>query len=222
LRFEVSDTGIGIAADQQPRLFQTFTQLDRSTTRRYGGTGLGLAICKRLVEAMPGGAIGVESRPDRGSRFWFVASLPETTAPHRVVPERDAPADPTGKRILVVEDIAMNQVIVETLLRDAGHQVTVVDDGQAGLDAVRDGGYDLVLMDMEMPIMGGVEATRRIRAFDGAVGQIPIIALTANAMPSEAERARAAGMNDYLMKPIDQIQLLKLVARWSGKVDAAG
>jgi PAS domain S-box-containing protein len=221
MHFEVSDTGIGIATEQQARLFQPFTQLDRSTTRRFGGTGLGLAICKRLVEAMPGGTIGVESTPGIGSRFWFAASLPAVEAPVRAAEPPGEPAGHSGKRILVVEDVEMNQLIVETLLRDAGHHVTVVDDGQAGVEAVRAGGFDLVLMDMEMPIMGGVEATRRIRALGDARAGIPIIALTANAMAAEAERARAAGMNDFLVKPIDQALLLNLVARWSGAAGAA-
>jgi PAS domain S-box-containing protein len=222
LRFEIRDTGIGIAADQHARLFQPFSQLDRSTTRRFGGTGLGLAICKRLVEAMPEGAIGVDSRPGEGSRFWFSAALPETDPPPASPAERLLPADPRGVRILVVEDIKMNQLIVETMLRDAGHEVAVVEDGQAGVEAVRGGAYDLVLMDMEMPVMGGLEATRRIRDLGPSVRQIPIIALTANAMPNEAERCRAAGMNDYLTKPIDQARLLHVVARWSGAADRPG
>ena len=216
LRFEIRDTGIGIAADQQARLFQPFTQLDRSTTRRFGGTGLGLAICKRLVEAMPEGAIGVDSRPGEGSRFWFTTALPETEPPPAPLVERFLRPGLQGVRILVVEDIKINQLIVETMLRDAGHQVTVVEDGVAGVEAVCGGTYDLVLMDMEMPVMGGIEATRRIRDLGRSVRQIPIIALTANAMPNEAERCRAAGMNDYLTKPIDQAQLLHAVACWSG------
>jgi PAS domain S-box-containing protein len=214
LRFQVRDTGIGIAAEQQSRLFQPFTQLDRSTTRRFGGTGLGLAICKRLVEAMPSGAIGVDSHVGEGSRFWFAAALPETTAPQTAFVERSAPVTARSRRILIVEDIKMNQIIVETLLRDAGHEVTIVEDGKAGIEAVRDGAYDLVLMDMEMPVMGGIEATRRIRALGGRTGQVPIVALTANVMASEAERCRAAGMNDFLTKPIDQSVLLAIVARW--------
>ena len=221
LRFEVRDTGIGIGAEQQGRLFQPFTQLDRSTTRRFGGTGLGLAICKRLVEAMPGGEIGVESRAGAGSVFWFVVSLPETVPAPEPSDKPRATQASQGRRILVVEDIKMNQLIVETLLRDAGHEVTVVEDGKAGIEAARAGDYDLVLMDMEMPVMGGIEATRHIRGLGGRPGAVPIVALTANAMGSEAERCRAAGMNDYLTKPIDQVQLLDVVARWSAVGEAS-
>jgi len=221
LRFEVRDTGIGIGAEQQGRLFQPFTQLDRSTTRRFGGTGLGLAICKRLVEAMPGGEIGVDSRAGAGSVFWFAAALPETSAPLEAASHPRAAAVSQSRRILVVEDIKMNQMIVETLLRDAGHEVTIAEDGKAGIEAVRQGGYDLVLMDMEMPVMGGIEATRLIRGLGGRPGAVPIVALTANAMASEAERCRAAGMNDYLTKPIDQAQLLDVVERWSAVGEVA-
>ena len=222
LCFAVSDTGIGIGTEQQARLFQPFTQLDGSTTRRFGGTGLGLAICKRLVEAMPGGTIGVESELGRGSRFWFIAALPETAAQRTADAEGSAPIVQHGMRILVVEDVKLNQLIVETMLREAGHDVTVVEDGKAGLDAVQQDEYDLVLMDMEMPVMGGLEASRRIRALDGGARRIPIVALTANAMPDVAERCHAAGMNDYLTKPIDRAALLHVVARWSGEVEAVG
>jgi CheY-like chemotaxis protein len=214
LRFEVRDTGPGIAEEQQARLFQPFTQLDRSITRRFGGTGLGLAICKRLVDAMPDGTIGVDSRPGAGSRFWFEARLPEAAPPVLHTAERRAPAPDRLLSILVVEDNKMNQLIVETMLTDAGHRAVSVDDGAAALDAVRSGGYDLVFMDMEMPVMGGLEATRRIRALGEGIRQVPIVALTANAMPSEMVQCRAAGMNDFLAKPIDIDRLLQIVTRW--------
>ena len=217
LRFEVRDSGPGIAEEQQAQLFQPFTQLDRSITRRYGGTGLGLAICKKLVEAMPGGAIGVDSQPGAGSRFWFEAKLPDGAPPVLQAAERRVSAPDRALRILVVEDNKMNQVIVETMLTDAGHHVVLVDNGVAALDAVRDGGYDLVFMDMEMPVMGGLEATRRIRALGDGVPQVPIVALTANAMPAEMAQCRVAGMNDFLAKPIDIEQLLRIVARWSDR-----
>ena len=219
LRLAVRDTGSGIPADRRHLLFQNFSQVDRSITRRFGGTGLGLAICKRLVEAM-GGTIGVDSEPGEGSTFWFTIALTETEAP---VPESDRSraAPVTSARILVADDLVMNQLVVEGLLTVAGHQVTVVGDGAAAVEAVRAEVFDLVLMDMEMPVMDGLSATRAIRSLDPFVRDIPIIALTANAMPEEVARCRAAGMNDHLTKPVDRDALIATVAKWSAAFRAS-
>ena len=218
IRFEVQDTGIGIPADKLGILFQEFSQVDKSTTRRFGGTGLGLAISKRLVEAMPGGTIGVESEAGRGSTFWFAAELPAVDAPVGAAQPADA-SEARGAarsaRILVAEDLPINQIVVELMLTEAGHSVSFAMNGLEALDAVQAETFDLVLMDMEMPEMDGITATERIRALPGPARDIPIIALTANAMAEQAARCRAAGMNDLLTKPIDRVALLRAVGRWT-------
>jgi PAS domain S-box-containing protein len=215
LRFEVADTGPGIAPERQHLLFQHFSQVDRSVTRRFGGTGLGLVICKRLVEAMDG-VIGVDSEPGRGSKFWFAIAAPAIAAPQAGADGAAAVAK-TSARILVAEDVYMNQIVVEALLRSAGHHVTLVGNGAEAVEAVQARDYDLVLMDMEMPVMDGISAARAIRGLGERVRDIPIVALTANAMADEIARCRAAGMNDHLAKPIDREILLAIVARWSGE-----
>ncbi len=215
LLFEVVDTGIGIPEDRQHLLFQVFSQVDSSTTRRFGGTGLGLAISRRLLEAMPGGSIGVDSTPGVGSRFWFTIDLPRARTPEDVSrhPAQETSARPA--RILVAEDMAINQMVVEGILTHAGHHVELVSDGAAAVARVAKGDFDLVLMDMHMPVMDGLEATRAIRALPGPARKIPIIALSANAMPPEIALCRAAGMNGHLAKPIQQDALLASVALWS-------
>lgn len=208
--FEITDTGIGIPSDRQSSLFQPFTQADTSTTRRFGGAGLGLAICKHLISAMPGGAIGFESVVDSGSRFWFTVRLP-------VSPEASVKGNPSGAfvtRILVAEDNLVNQMVIQSLLADAGHEVVIVGDGQAAVSAVQERNFDLILMDIQMPIMDGFEATRAIRRLYGAERSIPIIAVTANAMGFGIERFREAGIDDVLQKPIDADVLLNRIAAW--------
>ena len=214
LRFEVRDTGIGIPPDRQQSLFQDFSQIDRSTTRRYGGTGLGLSICKRLAEAM-GGEIGVVSTPGGGSTFWFSVTLAEVAAPAETTEEAVPQSNDAPARILVADDLPMNQLIVEGMLRAAGHEVTLVDNGVDAVAALTDQTFDLVLMDMEMPEMDGLSATRAIRALEGPRSTVPVIALTANAMLEDATACKQAGMNDFLAKPIERAQLLALVSKWA-------
>ena len=200
LRFEVADTGIGIQPARQAELFQPFVQADSSTTRLYGGTGLGLAICKSLVQAM-GGTIGLDSAPGRGSRFWFELPLERGDA---VAAERGAPA-PARIRpldVLVADDVAANRELLGEILRRHGHRVRMAEDGAAAVAAVAERPPELVLMDIQMPVMDGIEATRRIRRLPGPAGRVPILALTANVMAQDRERYLAAGMERCLTKPV--------------------
>ena len=206
LLVEVEDTGTGIAADQLPLLFRPFSQLGASTSRRFGGTGLGLVITKRLVEMM-GGAIGVESEPGRGARFWF--SLPLRTAragePAAAETEAKAAAPPAARplRILLAEDNPVNQMLVRTMLQKMGHSVTVADNGRIAVELLAAGEFDAVLMDMQMPEMDGDEATRAIRAMAPPRNRLPVIALTADAMLEHRDRYLAAGVDELVPKPID-------------------
>ena len=214
LRIEVSDTGIGISDEAQAKLFSRFVQADSSTTRRFGGTGLGLAICKQLVELM-GGDIGVDSKPDVGSTFWFTIRCRVGKAPALCVPDTLASALSWAQplRILVAEDNHINQMLVTALIEKAGHHCDVVGDGLEAVAAVRTTPYDLVLMDIQMPEMDGQTATQEIRRLPGVVADIPIIAITANAMEGHREEYLAAGMNDYVPKPIDPTLLMEAIAR---------
>ncbi len=211
VHFAITDTGIGIPADKQARLFQRFSQVDGSIRRSYGGTGLGLAISRRLVELM-GGQIGVESNPGQGSTFWFTAHLPASEA--RAVAEEIGVPDGGGEpcTILLVEDLPLNQELARTVLERAGHRVDVVEDGADAVLAVQAKRYDLVLMDVQMPGMDGITATRHIRALDGPAAAVPIVALTANVMPAHVVELRAAGMDGHLAKPFKWAELLRTVA----------
>ncbi|GGF12843.1 hypothetical protein GCM10011611_18130 [Aliidongia dinghuensis] len=214
LRVTVADTGIGIPADRLDRLFQEFSQVDDSTSRRFGGSGLGLAICRRLVELM-GGRIGVDSVPDRGSTFWF--EVPATIAPATSA-DGNEPADAeqpstAARSVLLAEDSAPVQILVTALLETAGHRVDVVDNGAAAVQAAKAGKYDLILMDVQMPVQDGLAATREIRAAEHGGHRIPIVALTANATSDELERCRQAGMDVCLTKPIDLDQLIATIQR---------
>ncbi len=215
VRFEVTDTGIGIDEAEQTRLFEAFSQADSSITRRYGGTGLGLAICRELV-ALMGGAIGVSSERGVGSTFWFEVPL-ANASPAIAQPPSGSLSAPTtvsrSLRILVAEDHEINQRFVAALLHQAGHHATVVENGRQAVEAVRGGGYDVVLMDVQMPDLDGVEAMRRIRALPPPRNRVPIIALTAHAMTGAREEYLAAGMDDFVTKPIDPVLLLGKLAR---------
>ncbi|HYC04509.1 MAG TPA: two-component regulator propeller domain-containing protein [Azospirillaceae bacterium] len=212
LRLAVRDTGIGIPADKMDRLFRRFSQVDDTTARRHGGTGLGLAICKAIVERM-GGRIGVTSETGRGSTFWLEVPLPACAAPERELAGHE-PGPARRLRILLAEDLAANRLLAAAILGRAGHAVETVENGAEALERARTGGYDLILMDVQMPVMDGLEATRAIRALPGAAGRVPVLALTANALPEEAARCREAGMDDHVPKPIDRAVLLSALARW--------
>jgi PAS domain S-box-containing protein len=220
IRFEVEDSGVGIAADAQARLFEPFVQGDVSTTRRYGGTGLGLSICRELAQLM-GGDVGMTSVPGRGSRFWVDLPLPksEQDAPSSAfVPADEADRPLAGADILVVEDNPVNMMIATTILRQWGVVVSEAGNGAEAVAAVNeraDAGrpFDLVLMDVQMPVQGGHDATRELRErFDAQA--LPIIALTAAALTSERDDALAAGMNDFLTKPLDAQRLQETLLRW--------
>jgi signal transduction histidine kinase/DNA-binding response OmpR family regulator len=204
---QVIDTGIGIAPDKLDRLFQQFSQVDGTHARRYGGSGLGLAICRKLVELM-GGTLGVESEEGRGSLFWVELPLAVAEAP-AVAPV----ATRQPRRILLAEDVVANQILVSAILEANDHLVDVVDDGVAAVTALRRTAYDLVLMDIQMPVMNGIDATRAIRDDEAGQRRTPIVALTANATGEDAARCLAAGMDACVAKPIDEPQLLATIDR---------
>ncbi|MDR6626399.1 ATP-binding protein [Caulobacter segnis] len=210
----VADTGVGLTAEQRARLFAPFAQGDRSTARRFGGTGLGLAICRHLAELMDG-AIGVDSEPGVGSTFTVRLALPATDAPSAEEGETGARFSLAGLRVLVVDDNAVNQLVARAVLEAAGIEVAAVGDGGAALARLGAEPFDMVLMDVHMPVMDGVEAVRRIRAGEGGRIDMPIVALTADAMVGDAERLMAQGFDDAHPKPIAPAGLLATVARLS-------
>ncbi|MDI1364527.1 MAG: ATP-binding protein [bacterium] len=211
LRFEVIDTGVGIAVDKQPLLFQRFSQVDGSASRTYGGAGLGLAISRALVELM-GGKIGVDSVPGRGSCFWIEVIAP--VAEPLELQDRPEPATARAGRILLVDDHPMNREIGVALLTLVGWQVDTAENGQQAVEAAEAGQYDMILMDIHMPVMDGLAATRAIRALPTAASKVPIIAMSADALPQQVERCYAAGMVDHIAKPIQRETLYAKVERW--------
>ena len=225
LRFEVEDTGIGIGPETLCRLFASFEQGDNSMTRRFGGTGLGLVITRHLAELM-GGDVGAESTPGVGSRFWFTARLKK--APAEVLasgPGEDEADTETllrqrhpGRRVLVVDDDEVNRSVAEMLLESAGLRVDTAEDGQVAIGMVQHTDYDLILMDMQMPILDGVEATREIRRLPG-MQATPIIAITANAFIEDRNICLDAGMNDFLSKPFDPKRLYAISLKWMPALD---
>jgi PAS domain S-box-containing protein len=218
VRFEVEDTGIGIPADACASLFQAFKQVDASTTRKYGGTGLGLAITQRLAHLM-GGETGVESEPGVGSTFWFTARLSAGQAtigaesPTLSAPERAIRRHHAGARILLVEDDSMNQEIACELLKETALHVDIAENGRQAVAKATSTNYALILMDMQMPEMGGVEATTIIRTIPDR-RWTPIIAMTANAFDEDRERCIQAGMSDFIAKPVDPEILFNTLAKW--------
>ena len=212
IRTSVSDTGLGIAPDARKRLFRKFSQADASTTRRYGGTGLGLAICKQLVEAL-GGEIGVDSYTGGGSLFWFALplaraeALQETTA----APSAALAADRPPARILVAEDNRTNQLVLKAILANADVVVTFVDNGAEAVQAAGTEEFDLILMDVQMPVMDGMTAARAIRRLGGWLASIPIIAVTADAMPEQVKLCMAAGMDAHVSKPLRPENLFSVI-----------
>ncbi len=233
LQFSVQDTGIGVAADKLPRLFQEFEQADSSTTRQYGGTGLGLAITRRLAQLM-GGESGAESAPGVGSTFWFTARLQRGLgAAPGAAPGVTAAAAPTAfaaaaqdsdvqallrqrhgqARILVVEDNEVNRELALCWLGDMGLSADTANDGREAVERAQAVAYDLILMDMQLPVMDGLEATRAIRALPGGA-DMPILAMTANAFDEERALCLAAGMNDFITKPVNVTALQTTLLRW--------
>jgi PAS domain S-box-containing protein len=213
LTFAVSDTGIGIPPERQSRLFQRFSQVDGSIRREFGGTGLGLAISKRLVELM-GGAIGVESVATEGSTFWFRVPLARAVAGQAAADDSGAHRTAARRaRILLVEDLEINQKLACAVLEAAGHEVDVLGDGADAIMAVQANAYDVVLMDVQMPGMDGITATQHIRALEHAARSVPIVAMTANVLPAQIAAFTAAGMDGHIGKPFKRADLLAAIDR---------
>ena len=217
IKVSVKDTGIGIGKEAQRKLFQKFTQADASTTRRFGGTGLGLAICKQLCSLL-GGEIGVDSEEGEGSIFWFTFTC-------AVGDESDLSRDDVGLslgdlrkataarnlNILVADDNEINQHIIANMLGKLGHTLVAVENGALACSKVEEEDFDLILMDIQMPVLGGIDATKWIRAMDESKANIPIVGCTADAFPEQIERFRQAGMQDVVTKPINRNRLLAAI-----------
>jgi CheY-like chemotaxis protein len=218
LVLSVQDTGIGIAADKLERIFQPFAQADAAIAGEFGGTGLGLSITRSLARLM-GGDVAVHSRPGEGSRFDLTLDLPDATPPRSdltpVRAERVAPTRPLA--LLLAEDNDVNVLVIEGMLAPLGHRITRVQDGEQALAALREGLFDLVLMDMLMPGLDGLSATRQWRAQEAAEGRprTPIVALTANAYDTDAQQSLAAGCDAHLTKPISLAALLQALAKYA-------
>jgi CheY-like chemotaxis protein len=220
LRCEVRDTGIGVAPADQAQLFDAFHQADSATNRRHGGTGLGLAITRCFAELM-GGAVGLDSTPGRGSLFWFTARLQRVAAPADPQPAHPQPGaaaqrlrrDFAGRRVLLAEDNPVNQEVMLSLLEGFGLVAEVAHDGLEAVAQAWQGGFDLVLMDMQMPHLDGIGATQRIRQLPG-LARLPVIALTANAFTDDRAACLAAGMDDFIAKPVEVDPLAERLLAW--------
>jgi CheY-like chemotaxis protein len=213
IRFSVKDTGIGITEEARERLFRPFMQADASTTRRFGGTGLGLAICGRLVELM-GGKMGLHSEVGRGSMFWFTAPLPEAPPLELPAPAAGDAAALPQLRILVSEDNEVNRRIAARMLARLGHEVRTAGTGWEAVQAVEQEHFDLVLMDCQMPVLDGYQATAQIRQGESKRDRrVPIIAMTAHALAGDRERCLDAGMDGYLAKPLDLAALEEAIRK---------
>ena len=215
----VIDTGPGIEADRCSQLFQRFSQVDGSVSRIHGGTGLGLAICKNLVELM-GGDIGVSSEEALGSTFWFTIDAPAAEATLAEMCDGALTTDEVENarpaHILIVDDLAVNRELVRAMLTPFGHSFEEADNGADAVRAALQSGFDLILMDLQMPGMDGFEAARTIRATSVLNRTTPIVALSANVLPAHIVASQAAGMDDHLGKPIVPAQLVAKVALWAG------
>ncbi|WP_445158316.1 ATP-binding protein [Halomonas sp. E14] len=223
LKLSVYDTGPGIPEALHDRLFEPFLQADASISRHYGGTGLGLAICRRLTYAM-GGSIGVDSRPGVGSRFWFELPLEAAEGEPEPEAERGKPRplpQAAGAQVLLVEDNAVNQQVAVAMLERLGCRVQVVGSGPQALERVEQASFDLIFMDVQMPGMDGLQATRRLRALGGWQAQVPIVAMTAAGPGADRERCLKAGMSDYLTKPLDRMALARCLQRVAQATDPA-
>jgi len=215
----ITDTGIGLTQEQQGRLFQSFSQADSSTTRKFGGTGLGLAICKGVVAVM-GGAIWVESEAGKGSTFAFCVPLRPTLNPAKYFPEPDVPSPHKVKSVrtkgqsllvLVAEDNTVNQLLIRKMLKHYGHEVELVANGQLAVEAIQTGHHDMILMDLQMPVLDGLSATKAIRALGGCASSVPIYALTADVLTKGRETLEAMGLDGYLTKPINWESLSQVI-----------
>lgn len=224
--FKVSDTGIGISKDELNSLFSAFTQLDSSYSKRYGGTGLGLAITKQLVELM-GGKVWVESIKDVGSSFFFIVKLGLPTdsdnKKEQTAVEGGQKSSEHGANILLAEDDKTSNYLVKVLLQKRNHNVVAVFNGAEAVEAYKNGKFDLVLMDIQMPVMNGLEATEEIRSYEAATGlYTPIIAVTAYALKGDKEKCIKAGIDDYITKPINNDLFIATINNWLAKSRDAG
>ncbi|MEY2472199.1 MAG: hypothetical protein QOK28_1528 [Actinomycetota bacterium] len=217
VRLEVSDTGPGIRDTDRAAIFEPFRQADASTTRRFGGTGLGLAISTRLVEAM-GGQIGLDTELDHGTTFWCTVELPRGEVVNAVTPASSATvphSDHAGARVLVVDDNSVNRLVALAMVRKLGYQADVANDGLGALAALAHTRYAAVLMDCQMPHMDGFEATTALRQRGGAPSETPVIAMTAGAMKADRDQCLAAGMDDFISKPITSEGLDAVLGHWA-------